>query len=387
MIELTHDVLLIVMRKAGGKSLPQTLSKRFNTDMRFEGEELLEFVLATFDGDIERGVRALISMGNITTYKLLLKGVERKTSLRRLALRTAILRSDIKTADALIRSNSKISLTEIIYEVAYPVAHPYLAITAKVAPAVSPSYKMYKFLLDQESAPATNFRDGVLLKASVLQGDAELMKFVLRRAPDAFQTWVPDTLDCFMFGSDPMMLEILLDEEPEGDWQMKTMEREMYFAVRGCQKAKIEMLMSRANAPMITEDAICAAICGLGLKLFKYLLALPGAPAASGEMLLTATNLGKISFIRMLLPLVPVSQAGHAFRSAVWHGHVEIVEMMLECSVPANCEDGVALTVAANHPELLRMLLGAAKFTSDVVRKAMKASKIPRNVRLLEAHL
>ena len=74
---------------------------------------------------------------------------------------------------------------------------------------------------------------------------------------------------------------------------------EMYFYVRGGQIEEIERMLTLRFSPEITEKAICASLSGLSrsairlrkeIVLLKYLLALPGAPAASGQMLLTVVQ-------------------------------------------------------------------------------------------------
>ena len=170
MSDLTHDVMLIVMRFAGGKTLPP--SKQFRTDLKFEGSDLLEYVLTTFEGDLKRSVGALISHGDLEAYRMLMETVtDAKVAerLRRHALYTAVLRSDIRVTSALLPEGGRYAVRDALYEAAYDSTYK----TTQY-----PSHEMCKFLLAQKGAPVSSFGDGVLLRLGMSRGDMEIVRLV-----------------------------------------------------------------------------------------------------------------------------------------------------------------------------------------------------------------
>ena len=171
MSDLTHDVMLIVMRKAGGKTLPPT--KQFMTDLKFEGSDLLEYVLTTFEGDLKRSVGALISHGDLEAYGMLMETVtDAKVAerLRRHALYTAVLRSDIRVTSALLPEGGRYAVRDALYDAAYDSTYK--------PTAMYPSHEMCKFLLAQKGAPVSSFGDGVLLRLGMSRGDMEIVRLV-----------------------------------------------------------------------------------------------------------------------------------------------------------------------------------------------------------------
>ena len=133
MSNLPHDVLLIVMRNAGGKSQPHTLSKTFNHDLRMqrmEEDEFVEFVVRTFEGDLVKSMRAVIGMNTVKPafkmYKLILgrASIVEIASLRRVARVTAMCAGNVPMIQLLELHLTVSSFRDSASAITYAMNHP-----------------------------------------------------------------------------------------------------------------------------------------------------------------------------------------------------------------------------------------------------------------------